>query len=207
MRTREPSLARSTSSRTAWASRTRVAASGSVAASAARSSADGLVDRPRGRCRGPTREPNAGGGCLRGRTCAGRGRRPPRRRGRRGPRRTSTSRSASPATPRPSSTCWQNPCVVAIVAASKSASARGDARRARRRARRRSTAASSASTSSSPVGRDAVRGGQQPRSTVDQPLAHALAAARRWPSARRSRAASGRAARPRRRSGRPARRW
>jgi hypothetical protein len=34
------------------------------------------------------------------------------------------SRSTSPATPRPLSTSWQNPCVVAIVAASKSATAR-----------------------------------------------------------------------------------
>ena len=43
-------------------------------------------------------------------------------------RKAQAARSTSPATPSPLSTSWQNPCVVAIVAASKSASAAEAAR-------------------------------------------------------------------------------
>ena len=86
------------------------------------------------------------------------------------------SGSRSPATPSPPSTSWQNPWVVAIVAASKSASARTS--RSRRRSRPR--AAPSASSRD-----DVVIRRPAPAST-------ARARARRSPAAR----ARGRAARP-----------
>ena len=108
---------------------------------------------------------------------ARRGRRRPRRRGRRRPRRTRRRGSTSPATPRPPSTSWQNPCVVAIVAASKSASARpsrprrcwtslaASRSRAAGRPRRRSSARAAASDRSSPRSADTRRSRTRSRSS------------------------------------------
>ena len=111
--------------------------------------------------------------CRGGGSGGRRGRRRRRRAGRGRPRRTTASGSTSPAMPRPPSTSWQKPCVVAIVAASKSASART------------SRSWRSCDLVRRPVGEqrhDLVgagrRAGQralEPCSADDQPLAHALA--------------------------------
>ena len=172
------------------------ASSGSIGAAGLSTAAARDPQRLRARERGGSR---AGTAARRGR------RRPPRRRSR-GPRRRPCRASMSPATPRLPRTSWQNPWVVAIVAASKSASARGEAVAARRAPRRRCRAASSATTSSP------LRGGAAPASARaepaldrDEPLADALAQlAGRHPGERHEQQRP--AACPRRRSAPPARR-
>ena len=114
---------------------------------------------------------------LRGRRGRGSGGRRGRRRPPRGGRSTSSTKTASgstsPATPSPPSTSWQKPCVVAIVAASKSASAR--ARRSRRCGDL--LVASPARAARRPRrGRRVARQRAVERLLgADQPLAHALA--------------------------------
>ena len=83
-----------------------------------------------------------------------------------------TSGSTSPATPRPPSTSWQKPCVVAIVALSKSASAA--ARFARRCSTSSGVPVASSAVTASPGASPAWRA-RQPALGRDEPLAHAVA--------------------------------
>ena len=84
-----------------------------------------------------------------------------------------TPGSTSPATPSPPSTSWQKPCVVAIVALSKSASACASRRR-------RCSTSSGAPSREQPhdlvaVGRRARQRAGEPLLGADEPLAHAVA--------------------------------